>query len=172
MTDPLFELLGEADALKSKRVPGVKTVLIVLASAAIVFDRESLRQKILTAYPGATVFFTTQSNKSVGAEAPRKVDLLIDLTGPGSREGLLTARRLRSRTRVAIGRDAGIFRKRIYDRVVDEKGSKFPTELVDRERAVQREVLALAGVALVPYGDTPEDESKTIALRLPPLAGR
>ncbi len=178
MTDPLFERLGESEALKSKRVPGVKTVLVVLSSAAMVFDRDSLRQKILTAYPGATVFFTTQAAKSVGAEAPRKVDLLIDLTGPGQRESLLAARRLRSRTRVAVGRNAGLFRKRVYDRVVDEKAdaksktARFPSELVAREIAVQREVLSLAGIALVPYGDTPEDEGKTIALSLPPLAAR
>lgn len=176
MSDPLFDLLGEADSLKSKRVPGVKTVLIVLSSSAVVYDRESLRQKVLAAYPGATVFFTTQSSKSVGAEAPRKVDLLIDLTGPGAREGLFAARRLRARTRVAIGRNAGLFRKRLYDRVVDEKAdqkaktARFPAESVARERAVQREVLSLAGIALVPYGDTPEDEGKTIALSLPPLA--
>lgn len=169
---PLFDRLGESEALKSKRVPGVKTVLIVLSSSAIVFDRDSLRQKVLTAYPGATVFFATQSGDSVGPAAPRQVDLLIDMTGPGSREGLFAARKWRARTRVAVGRNAGFFRKRVYDRLIDEKasGSRFPAEQIARERVVQREVLGLAGIALGASGDALEDEGKTIALTLPPLA--
>lgn len=74
--------------------------------------------------------------------------------------------------RVAIGRDAGFFRKRIYDRIFDEKAeaAKLSPDLMERERQVQRQVLGLAGVALVQAGDTPSDQSSTIALGLPPMA--
>jgi hypothetical protein len=72
---------------------------------------------------------------------------------------------------VAVGRNAGLFRRRIYDKVFDEKAqmAKLPRDVLDRERHVQREVLALAGVALKQAGDTLPDRGQTIALGLPPL---
>jgi hypothetical protein len=162
--------MAESDALKSRRLPGARTVLVVLSARGMVFDVEALRQKIHLAYPEAAVFFQTTLGKPIGAPAPRKVDLLIDFTGPGQRQCLLAARGLRSRAKLAVGRNAGLFRKRLYDRVFDEKAaSGFPTDLLTRERYAQREVLALAGVALVQAGDTPPDRGKSIALELPPL---
>jgi hypothetical protein len=64
-----------------------------------------------------------------------------------------------------------LFRKRIYDRVYDEKNApaQLPREVLERERLVQKRVLGLAGVALVPTGETHPDRGKTIALGLPPM---
>jgi hypothetical protein len=42
--------------------------------------------------------------------------------------------------------------------------------MLDRERQVQREVLALAGVALKQAGDVTQDLGQSIALGLPPMA--
>lgn len=165
----LLKILEEQERIKSNRIPGVRTVLVVLSARGVVFDVEALRQKILLAYPDAVVFFRTTSGKSWGAASPDRVDLLIDFTGPGQRQGIFYSRRLRSMARVAVGRNAGFFRKGSYDRVVDEKAraAQLPSDLLARERAVQREVLGLAGVPLALMGDTGADLSHTIALNLP-----
>ena len=155
-------------------VPNVRTVLVILSAAAIVYDVESLRQKILMSYPDAAVFFQTTSGKALGSAAPKTVDLLIDFTGPGQRQGFLHAKKLRRIARVAVGRNAGLFRKNIYDKVFDEKAQKnmIPSDVLKRERLVQREVMALAGVAIVPTAEVTEDKGKSIALELPPLQRR
>jgi hypothetical protein len=165
-----LDILSRQDQVKTSRVAGVRTVLVVLSSRGMVFDMESLRQKVLLAYPEAAVFFRTTSGKSVGVAAPNRVDLLIDLTGPGQRQGWFYSRKLRSISRVAAGRNAGLFRKRIYDRVFDEKkATGLPADLLERERLVQRKVLESAGVAVAQMGDTLPDRGKSIALDLPPL---
>jgi hypothetical protein len=170
-----FQKMTEMDRLRGNRIPGVRTVLFVLSSRGMVFDTESLRQKVLLAYPEATVFFMTTMGKPVGATSPRQVDLLIDFTGPRQRQGWFFARKLRSMARVAVGRNAGLFRKGLYDRIFDEKQPSaslpggLPTELLERERFVQKQVLSLVGITIVQAGDTPKDRSKSIALELPPM---
>ena len=91
---------------------------------------------------------------------------MIDLTGPRQRQALFFAKKMRGFSRFAVGRNAGFFRKRIYDRIFDEKAKQdtIPTELLERERTIQREVLALAGVAFVPMGDLPPDRGKITPL--------
>lgn len=164
--------MAEQERTKSNRVPGVRTVLIVLSSAGMVFDVEALRQKVLLSYPDAAVFFVTTLGKPIGLSAPAHVDLLIDFTGPRQRQGLFYSKKLRRIARMAVGRNAGFFRRKIYDRVFDEKAkaSELPSEVLTRERQVQKEVLALAGVAFVPAGDTPPDRGKITPTELPPFA--
>jgi hypothetical protein len=166
-----LDLLEAQQKIKSNRVPGVRSVLVVLSSRGICFDRESLKQKISMAYPEAAVFFKTTSGDAIGPEAPRPVDLLIDFTAPGSHQPWFYSRKLRSMSRVAIGRNAGFFRKSIYDKIWDEKAlqSELPEERMAQERVIQQNVLALAGVAIFQMGDTPQDLSQTIALGLPPI---
>jgi hypothetical protein len=164
--------MAEQEKTKSNRVPGVRTVLVVLSSAGLVYDVESLRQKVLLSYPDAAVFFLTTLGKPIGLPAPGHVDLLIDLTGPRQRQGWFYARKLRRSARVAVGRNAGLFRKKIYDRVFDDKAklAALPREVLERERLVQKEVLALAGVAFVPAGDSLPDRGKITPMELPPFA--
>lgn len=170
-SEQFLSLLSEQEKIRAQRVPGVRTVLVVLSAKGMVYDMESLRQKILLAYPDAAVFFRTTSGKPIGVAAPNRLDLLIDLTAPRSRQGLFYPRKLRSMARFAVGRNAGLFRKGSYDRIFDEKdpGASVPSDQLARERYVQRQVLALAGVALAQMGDTPPDRGQSIALELPSL---
>jgi hypothetical protein len=117
------------------------------------------------------VFFLTTLGKPIGSPPPRQVDLLIDFTGPGQRQGWFFARKLRRMARAAVGRNAGLFRKRIYDKIYDEKApsATLSTDVLERERQVQKRILNLSGVAFVQYGDTPPDRGKSIALELPPM---
>jgi hypothetical protein len=160
-----------SEEIRANRIAGVRSVLVILSSRGMVFDIDALRQKILLSYPDATVFFRTTMGKPVGAASPRSVDLLIDFTGPGMRQGLFAARGFRRMARVATGRNAGLFRKGSYDRVFDEKKNPpgLPRELLERERYVQRKVLEMIGVSLAPLGETPPDLGKSIALELPPM---
>jgi hypothetical protein len=170
-SESFLNLLADQERVRSQRVSGVRTVLVVLSSKGMVYDMESLRQKIVLAYPEAAVFFRTTSGQSVGVASPNRVDLLIDLTSPRSRQGWFYARKLRGMARHAVGRNAGLFRKAIFDRIFDEKAAKasVPTDQLERERYVQRQVLELAGVALAQMGDTPPDRGQKIALELPPM---
>jgi hypothetical protein len=156
---------------QTNQFTGVKSILVVLSSKGIVFDIESLRQKVLLAYPEAAVFFLTTQGKPIGAQPPRRVDLVIDFTGPGQRQGWFYSRKLKGMARYAVGRNAGLLRKRIYDRVYDERTNpaKLPTEMLARERFVQREVLHLAGVPFSTSGDLPKDRGKVTPLDLPPM---
>ena len=155
----------------SQRVPNVKLVLIILSSKAMVFDLEALRQKVVLSYPDAAVYFQTPSGDSVGNKAPEKVDLLIDFTGPKERQKFRLANSLRRMSRVAVGRNSGWSRKRIYDRVFDETlpEANVPTDVMEKERFVQKLILKLAGVAVVHTSDTPPDLGKIIPLELPNL---
>lgn len=164
--------MGEQERLRAQRIPGVRTVLIVLSATAMVYDMEALRQKVLLVYPEAAVFFITTNGKPIGPTAPETVDLFIDFTGPRQRQGLFFAKRYRRAARVAVGRNVGFFRKRIYDRVFDEKAraAELPREPLARERLIQREVLRLAGIVLAQTGDTPADRGRTIATELPPYS--
>lgn len=171
-TKSLISTLAQLEAVRSNRVAGVRTVLILLSSRGMVFDLDSIRQKILLTYPDAAVFFRTTQGKSMGMSAPLHLDLLIDFTGPGQRQGLFAAKKLRRMARVAVGRNAGLFRRRIYDRVYDEKARarELPADLLERERLVQKEVLALAGVPLAIQGEALPDRADSIALDLPLLS--
>jgi hypothetical protein len=170
-SEQFLNLLADQEKIRAQRVPGVRTVLVVLSAKGMVYDMESLRQKILLAYPDAAVFFRTTSGASIGVAAPNRADLLIDLTAPRSRQGIFYSRKLRGMARFAVGRNAGFFRKGSYDRIFDEKDPKasVPSDQLARERYVQRQVLALAGIALAQMGDTPPDRGQSIALELPSL---
>jgi hypothetical protein len=170
-SETLLSQLSEQERIRSNKVAGVRTVLVILSARGMVYDRESLRQKILQTYPQATVFFRTTSNQAIGAEAPKAVDLLIDFTGPGQKQGWFAARGFRGLARVAVGRNAGLFRLKLYDRVFDEKAKSrtLARDLLERERQVQKEVLALAGIPLSLSGDALTDVSHEIALKLPPM---
>lgn len=161
----------EQDPIRTNRLPGVRTVLVVLSSAGIVFDLEALRQKIIYSYPDASVYFLTTLGKAIGPEAPVQVDLLIDLTGPRQRQSILFAKKMRRIARVAVGRNVGLFRKKIYDRVFDEKDilTQLPKDVLEREQEVQKKVLALAGVPFLRTGCATPDLGDTIALDLPPM---
>jgi hypothetical protein len=167
-----FEKMAEYEKVRANKVNGVKSVLVVMSSRGMVFDIESLKQKILLSYPEAAVFFRTTLGKPIGPIPPEHVDLLVDFTGPGQRQGLFYARKLRKLARTAVGRNAGFFRKKLYDRVFDEKAqaASLPVDQLKRERIVQRFVLEMAGVAFVPMGDVPPDRGKVTPLELPPLA--
>ncbi len=167
-TSTLQHLL-EDEAIRANRIENVRTILVVLSGRSIVYDDASLRQKILLTYPSAEVYFMTTEAFSMGKVLPSgaKIDLLIDFTGPGMRHKWLWARALRSRSRVCVGRTAGFFREFIYDRVFKEAGLKnLPRDVIDRERFVQREVLALAGVPLSPKGNMGADLQKKIAAQV------
>lgn len=125
-TDAFLKRMAEQKRVRANRVEAVRTVLVVLSARAMVFDVNSLRQKILLTYPDVAVFFTTPLATPIGAAVPGTVDLLIDFTGPGQRDRFFSGRRLRKIARVAVGRNAGLFRKRIYDRVFDEKARESP----------------------------------------------
>jgi hypothetical protein len=170
-SEALFHVLGEQEKLRSASVAQVRTVLVVLSSRGMVFDTESLREKILLSYPQAAVFFLNTLGKPKGPAAPRQIDLLIDFTGPGQRQSLFLAKKLRRMARVTVGRNAGFFRKKIYDRVFDEKAqaATLPKERLQLERVVQRALLEMAGIPVVQAGPTLADLGKSIALSLPPM---
>ena len=175
-SEVLLNLLESQERLRASRVPGVRTVLVILSAQGMVFDLELLRQKILLTYPDATVFFRTTNGRPMGAGVTHPVDLLIDFTGPGQRQKWFYSRKLRRHARVAVGRNAGLFRKRIYDRVLSEAtlstSSKLQEDPLERERQIQRGVLALVGVAITQSGEALEDLESNIALGLPPLTKR
>ena len=168
-SESFLNLLANEEKIRTHRVAGVRTVLVILSTQGLVFDIESLKQKVLLSYPDSAVFFANTSGRPTGVIPPAQVDLLIDMTGPGQRQGMFLARKLRRQARVAVGRNAGMSRTKIYDHVFDEKAQKssLPVDPLARERIVQREVLALAGVAMAQMGDTGPDRGKTIALELP-----
>jgi len=72
-----------------------------------------------------------------------------------------------------VGRNAGIFRKRIYDRIFDEKTTNIPlpVQRFDREAIIQKEVLLLAGISTMPISTATPNREKKIALDLPPMKG-
>lgn len=167
-----LEFLQTKEQIEKNRIPNVKTVLVVFPSKGLAFDADALRAMITREYPGAEVFFISTNGKAwKSPKIPSKVDLAIDLTGAGKQmQGWFFARKIKSRSRFVVGRNAGLFRKRIYDRIFDEKKITVSTDMLDRERLAQKEVLALAGIASVPVAGTTADRSKMIALDLPPLA--
>ena len=168
--------ISEQASTKANRVSGVRTVAVVLSAAGMPFDVEALRQKILTAYPESAVFFLNTTGTPLGAQPPEHVDLLIDMTGPGTRQSIFFAKRLRRMARVAVGRKFGLFRARLYDRVYDEsngatKGAshELPHARQDRERIVQRNLLELAGIPLGGTGDMLPDRGRITPRELPTL---
>lgn len=166
----LARLAQERADVVEHRVQDVHTVVVVLSSRGMTLDMEALRNEISLTYPGTAIFFLTPLGLPVGAAPPRQIDLVIDFTGPNQRQKWLLARGLKSRARVVVGRNAGYFRKSLYDRIFDEKDPKLglPAEMMERERRVQSEVLRLAGISQVRTGTTPRDRGKEIALELPP----
>jgi len=168
--------LSEKELARRNRVPGVRTVLVVLSSAGLVYDVECLRQKILLSYPEAAVFFLNTDGSPFGVSPSEHFDLLIDFTGPGQRQPFLLAKKLRRMSRVAVGRPAGWFRKRIYDRIFSEvpgKAANRPPDLdaLQRERQIQQGILNLAGVTFLPTGETAPDREREIPRELPSMQG-
>lgn len=164
-TSALQHLL-EDEVVRKNKIDNVRTILVVLSGRSIVYDDASLRQKIQLTYPDAEVYFMSTQAYPLGKKLPSgaKIDLLIDFTGPGHRRKWFWARTLRARTRVCVGRAAGFFREFIYDRVFKESDrNDLPHDLIDRERFVQKEVLALAGVPLSPKGSLGADLQKKLA---------
>lgn len=164
-TSTLQHLLEDEEIRKNK-IENVRTVLVILSGRSVVYDDASLRQKIQLTYPEAEVYFMTTKAYPFGKKLPAgaKIDLLIDFTGPGHRHKWFWARTLRSRSRVCVGRTAGFFREFIYDRIFKEADRKdLPGDLINRERLVQKEVLALAGVPLSPKGNLGADLQKKLA---------
>ena len=170
-SEALIRLLDAQGGIRVNRIAAVETVLVVLSSRGMVYDQKALTEMIQLSYPGAAVFFRTTQGKPMGIDAPDQVSLLIDLTGPGQRQGWFYAKKLHSISRFRVGRNAGLFRKSLYDRIFDEKAEaeKLPRDLLARERFVQRKVLELAGVALAQHGEVLSDQGKEIATRLPSL---
>lgn len=167
--------LESLKGLSQNRITGVKTVLVVLSAYGMLSDVEAIRRNILFAYPDATVFFRATSGKSVGPESFKAIDLLIDLTGPGQRQPWFYSKKLRKIARFAVGRNAGLFRKKIYDRIFNEKdlSLNLPRDFLDRERAVQKKIFELAGVPLVPHvpiSEVGEDKGHVIALEISKLS--
>lgn len=165
-----LQSLADQEKLRKNQVENVRAVLVVLSGVSVAYDMDALRHKITRVYNNAGVFFESTIGKPLGLARPERLDLLIDLTAPGQREGLFRARKLRKLVRFAVGRDAGWFRKKVYDRVIDESDLAKDKDLLHRERVAQRRVLEAVGVGIVPQGDTTEDRAHVIALELPPLA--
>lgn len=161
--------MTEFEKVKANHIPNVKSVLVVFSARGIAYDRDSLRHLITVSYPDAVVFFEDTAGSPMGPKAPGPVDLLLDFTGPGQQQGLFAARKYRGRARVCVGRNAGLFRKSVYDRVFDEKaaGVALPVEVTDRERMIQRKLLEMAGVAVAPAGQPTANIEHDIAKRLP-----
>ena len=155
--------LASEEQIRANKVPQVKNILVILSSRGMVFDDESLKQKILLTYPDANIYFMSTLGISIGAQPPEKLDLLIDFTGPRQRHKWFLARKLRSRVRVCVGRTAGFFREFIYDRVYDETKVSLPKDVLVKERFVQKAVLELAGVPLSQKGTPGQDLGKVIA---------
>lgn len=170
--DPEYYLkfLHTKEQIEKNRIQDVKTVLVVFPSKGLAYDAEGLRAMIQREYPGSQVFYVSTSGRPWKSPSiPKSIDLAIDMTGAGQMQGFFFARKMRSWAKVVVGRNAGFFRKRLYDRIYDEKAVDVPRDMLDRERIAQREVLALAGIAVVPVAGTTADRSKVIALDLPPL---
>lgn len=174
--DPQSEsFLAQLEAqnrIKANRLEDVRSVLVVFSSKAVVFDKEALKQKIIWAYPEAKIYFMNPVGKPIGEKPPSRVDLVLDFTSPRQHGAWFLSKRMSRIGRVTVGRNAGLFRKGDYDRIVDEKakGAKLPKDLLDRERYVQKEVLSLAGIPLAQMGEPPPDFGQSIALKLPRLA--
>lgn len=170
-SDAYLAALADKERLKSNAFAGVRSILVVLSSRAVTADVHALKARILAAYPEAQIYFrTTAGQPFQSPEAPSKVDLLIDFTGPGMKQSWFAALGLRARAKHAVGRNAGLFRKGRYDRVYDEKSGQSPSkDVLVRERLAQKKVLELAGIASIPAADATEDRALDIALDLPPL---
>lgn len=155
--------LQDKEKIRSQKIDGAKTILIVLSSRAMALDRASLTQKVMTVYPQAAVFFRTTQGKPIGVPSPSQVDLLINFAGPRERQGFFFSRKLKKMGVVTVGRKKG------YQRVFQEPERFDSIDMLARERIAQREVLALAGVPLFPSGDALPDRGKLTPLDLPPL---
>ena len=153
--------------------PNVKSALVVISSRSMAFDLSALRNFITHAYPGAAVFFITTSGDALGVNAPNTVDLIIDFTEPKARQSMFFAMKMRRRGKHVVGRTGGFFGRKSYDRLFTEStDASLPKDYMERERAIQRKVLELAGILIVKQGGVTEDLSKDIAQSLPPMQNR
>jgi hypothetical protein len=155
-SEAVLRLLTAQQGLKQNRLPGVRSVLVVLSENGMVFDVPSLSQNIRLTYPEATVFFCTPKWIPLGSAPPRHVDLLIDFTSPFGHEKYFLAKKLRRMSRVAVGRGTGLLRRWLYDRLLNEKKLflKFKENSLEMEREIQKEVLGLAGILIAQQGES------------------
>lgn len=165
-----LKTLEERRAVEKNKFENIKNILVVLSAGGMVFDVNALRLHIKNTYPQAVVFFQTTAGTILSPKTPDhpkdNYDLLIDLTGPRQKQGIFYSKKLKKISRFQVGRNAGFFRKNIYTRIFDEKPimSQLPKEIFERERIVQKEVLSLAGIALMPASTITADLAKTIAI--------
>lgn len=172
-TENLLSILAKAEQIRKNRIENVTNVLVVLPARALAFDRDALQEKINATYSTANVYFVSTLGHPVGRVMPTDLDLVIDFTGPGHRHKWFFARKLRSKARFLVGRNAGFFRAYIYDRIFNEfKEPNIPNDTLEREKYVQRQVLELAGVPISQRGQVNQDLSKKIAADLPRLKKR
>jgi hypothetical protein len=160
----LKRLKCEYPAVSITSVP-VEIICVVLPSV-MVYDASALRALINHSYPKAAIFFKNASGKAFGPECPVKIDLLIDLTGPKTKQPLWLPWRLSKMSRYTVGRKVGFFRKMKYHVLV--AASKETLDWFDQERFEQQHVLIKAGVKIRVQGSPPADFSKTLPLTLPP----
>lgn len=166
-----LQLLQEQEKIKKNRIPGVKSVLFVLSYKGMAYDRDALKQKTHLSYPESTVFFAATSGKAVGPGYPEVVDLVIDFTPGGSWRNIFAPRKFKQMAKSIVGRAGGPFRARIYDRVFDEEKNADVVRLdgLHREKEVQKRVLEMAGIAMIPVGETPRTIEKELPLKLPSM---
>ena len=149
----------------------VRAVLVILSAMGMVYDRDAIRQKMLLVYPNAAIFFNNPNGTPCGVSSPQYVDVLIDLTAHSHKQSWWYVRNLRRMARFAVGRDVGLFRRKLYDRVVaQDKNQNKSSDWFESECRIQKQLFALAGISLDASGDTTYDLSRTIALELPPLS--
>jgi hypothetical protein len=86
-SDFYLSLLAEQERLRVHRIAGARTILMVLSSHGMAYDLDGLRSRIHGAYPEAAVFFMTTKGKPMGTAVQGHVDLVIDFTGPGQKQG-------------------------------------------------------------------------------------
>ncbi len=156
LLDPISEkanvVLSVGKDLEQFRYDNVKTILVVLSSHGLVLDLEALRQAILFAYCDSVIFFQSTSGAAMGAKAPKQIDLVIDFVGRKQKQKHFFVRKLKKKARFIVGRNNGLYRKYFYSRIYSEKACDInkSESILDYELYVQKCVLALAGVALVP----------------------
>jgi len=164
-TEEVLNFLQKNEKVRFARLPAVRTVFVVLSASGMPFAIDGIRRKILLSYSDAAIFFCTACGNPIGLKAPRQLDLVIDFSGSGQRQPLLFPKKLRRMSRVVVGRKFGLLRPRLYDRLLNEKEkpNQLPKDYFERERYIQTQILALAGVAMSHIGELCLDRSKTIA---------
>lgn len=158
--------------LEKERFTGVKSILVVLSGRSMAFDFDSMRLYISLAYPGSDISFASTSGKAMFGEKIGSVDLLLDLSGPGTMQSFLFPLGMKRKSKHQVGRAFGLLRARLYERLVSESDPAIPKDLMEREFFQQKKVFELAGVSFLPKSASARDASHTIAQELSELRAR